>query len=69
MVGCGGELFGEGTGNADVEFGVELARVARDDFGVQLAGKPDGEGGFAGCSGAEYEFKGFDDCRCLSCRR
>ena len=54
--------------NADVEFGVELARVARDDFGVQLAGKPDGEGGFAGCSGAEYEFKGFDDCRCLNCR-
>ena len=68
VVGRGGEFGRGGASHADVEFAVELPRVARDDFGVQLLGQLDGMGCFACCCGAEYEFKRFDCRWVFGCR-
>lgn len=53
MVGGGSQLVGRGTGNADVQLMVELARVARDNLGVKLLCKSDGMGCLARGGGTE----------------
>ena len=54
-MGHSGQLIGCGACDPDVQFGVELARVAGDNFGIQLLCELYGAGGFARRSGSEDE--------------
>lgn len=59
MVWDGIEFLLGGTSHTDVQFLVELARVAGDDFSAEFFCKANGIGCFAYGGGTCYDVKGF----------